>query len=213
MTAHSELPESSPDSKAPETVAGASGASPDETLAEQLSGSEPEVGGSASIAARLDRIEDSVKSLHRIMNERLRYDDAKETAFNRLYKDLDEHRKQSAGEALRPILRDLVMLHDHIVEAAGQHPREAEALEVIREGLLEVLYRADVEPIECDENQYDRSLQQIRRVEKTLDPAADWIVAEVIQQGFRFGEHVLRPQQVVVRRYEASGPEEKSSNT
>ena len=213
MTAHSELPEGSSGAKAPETVAGASGASPDETSAERMLESEPEVDGAVGIAGRLDRIEASVESLHRIMDERLRYDDAKEAAFNRLYKDLDEQRKQSAGDPFRPVLRDLAMLHDHIVEAVRQHPEEAEALEIIREGLMEVLYRANVEPIECGKNRYDRSLQQIKRVEKTSDPAADWTVSEVLRQGFRFGEQVLRPQQVVVRRYEGARPEEESSST
>lgn len=213
MMARPEQPKSQLDSKTPDAVAGSSAAAPDSTAAERPPETRPAAEGAAGIAARLDRLEESVRSLHRIMDERLRYDDAKEAAFHRLYKDLDEQRKQSAGEPLRPILRDLVMLYDQIVEAVRQHPQEAAALEILREGLLEVLYRANVEPIECGENRYDRSRQQITRVEKTPDPAADWTVAEVLRQGFCFGERVLRPQHVVVRRHEATGPERGSSNT
>jgi molecular chaperone GrpE (heat shock protein) len=182
--------------------ASADGATADET---------PVPGGfMAALSERLDPIEQSVHALRQTVDERLRYDDAKEAAFNRLYAELEEQKKRASGESLRPLLRDLVMLYDHIMDALGQHPDEAESLDLIRQSLLEVLYRMNVEPIECRLERYDRSLQQVRRVEKTVDLDSDWTVAQVLRDGFRFGDVILRPQQVVVRRYEgpAGGPRE-----
>ena len=51
----------------------------------------------ASMSARLERIEQTLQSLQQTMDERLRYDDAKESAFNRLYTDLDEQKKRSTA--------------------------------------------------------------------------------------------------------------------
>jgi len=169
--------------------------------AAQTAATLPPLEGSADLAGRLAEVDASLAGLRRLVEERLRYDEAKEAAFNRLYHDLDNERKNAAGEPLRPILRDLLSLYDHIVEAIESHPRQADALQMICEGLLEVLYRADVEPLRLADDRYDRSRQQIKRTEPTVEVACDWTVATVLREGFTFRDKVLRPQQVVVRRY------------
>ena len=170
---------------------------PTETLAEEV----VSVASETELTARLQRVEERIDSLHSMVEKRLLYDKAKETAFDRLYADLDRERKNVAGEFLKPILRDILQFYDHVVEAARQHPEVEELLGMLREGLLEVLYRADVEPIQVISDKFDRKLQCVKRVEATENEHEDWTVAEVIRDGFRLGGRVLRPQQVVVRRF------------
>ena len=117
---------------------------PTKTLAEEVLS----VASETELTARLQRVEEKIDFLQSMVEKRLLYDKAKETAFDRLYADLDRERKNVAGEFLKPILRDIIQFYDHVVEAARQHPEIEELLGMLREGLLEVLYRADVEPIE-----------------------------------------------------------------
>ncbi len=138
----------------------------------------------------------------RTLDERLQYDTAKEEAFNRLYVELDAERKKNAGEGLKPVVRDLVLLHDHILEAIEQDPEAASALEMVRLGLLEVLSRAGAEALgPPPDSRFDRNRQSVKRVAKTDVPELDWTVTQVLREGFVFNGTVLRPQQVEVQRF------------
>lgn len=149
----------------------------------------------------LGRIEQRVAHLCEVLDARFLYDSAKEDAFNRLYAELDDERAKAAGEELRPLLRDLVRVVDHIEEALRCSPEAAEPLQTVFQALDEVLYRADVERVEASPGQpFDRATQAVRRVLETDDPERDWQVAESLAAGFRFKGRMLRPQQVVVRR-------------
>jgi molecular chaperone GrpE len=181
---------------------------PTKALAEEVLS----VASETELTARLQRLEEKIDSLHSMVEKRLLYDKAKETAFDRLYADLDRERKNVAGEFLKPILRDILQFYDHVVEAARQHPDVEELLGMLREGLLEVLYRADVEPIDVISDKFDRKLQCVKRVEATEKEHEDWTVAEVIRDGFRQGDSVLRPQQVVVRRFKETQGEGETAH-
>ena len=147
----------------------------------------------------LEAMAESVARLEQVVGERLAYDEAKEQAFNRLYADLDAERKVSSGEMFKPILRDLVLLHDHVAEALRAVPDDAN-LNMVREGLLEVLYRADVEVLRAPDDKFDRAIQRATRTVDVEDAALDRTVAEVLKDGFTFRGMTLRPQEVVVRR-------------
>ena len=185
---------SQPDTKGPADV---TDDPPAETSVEEISSGVPE----AKLAPALEAIEEKIGSLGSMIERRLLYDEAKEKAFDRLYAELDRERKNVSGEFVKPILRDLVLLYDHIEEALRQAPDDSTSLEFLREGLLEVLYRANVEPIARSDPKFNRSLQCVKRVVATPDEQQDWIVTEILQEGFLFGDTVLRPQQVVVQRF------------
>jgi molecular chaperone GrpE (heat shock protein) len=168
----------------------------------------------APMADQLARIEGAVSSISTTINDRLQYDQAKEAAFNRLYADLDAERARLAGEPLKPILRDLIRLYDHFQEAIRTNVESRQCLEMFREGLLEVLSRAGVEPIIADGAKFSRSTQSIRSVQPTADPNEDWTIAEVAKDGFLYRGQVLRPQQVIVRRIKVPlSPPPETPNT
>ncbi|MBU0641079.1 MAG: nucleotide exchange factor GrpE [Planctomycetes bacterium] len=162
---------------------------------------EPESPDATALSRQLNGIQRILDEFQGHLLDRLRYDDAKEKAFDRLYAELDELKKDRAGESLKPLLRDLTLLYDHIAEAARQSPAASQTLDVIREGLLEVLYRADVEPVAVTTGRFDRSIQYAARVVAADHEEQDWTVAEVLKDGFSFRGILLRPQHVVVRRF------------
>lgn len=156
---------------------------------------------------RLAAIEQELARLGALFEERLRYDEAKAKALDRLHAELDEHKERLRGEAMRPVFKALIQLYDNVCEsvevldgAGRQH------VEVLRDGLLDVLYRLDVEPIEDRVERFDRSFQAATRTEPASSPEDDWAIAKVVREGFRWQDRVLRPQQVVVRRYAPGEP-------
>jgi molecular chaperone GrpE (heat shock protein) len=106
----------------------------------------PETG--APPATTLQDLARELAQVRSILDQRLRYDESKETAFNRLYAQLEEERSKHAGAELRPLLRDLMSFHDHLAKAIEEHPEAREVLALLQESLTEVFYRADVELIQ-----------------------------------------------------------------
>ena len=74
-------------------------------------------------------------------------------------------------------------------------------LGTIRDELLEVLYRRDVAPIHHASMTFDSSVQQAIGTEPAASAEDNNLVARVIRRGFRHGERVLRPEEVIVKRY------------
>jgi molecular chaperone GrpE len=200
----SRSPAAAPDSEAPST---SGSPQPDvcDAVSAQRGAPSAAVVPASDLCERLDRLEQTLQTITQAFQQRLRYDEAKEVAFNRLYAELDEQRRKLANEPVKPILRDLILLYDHVVEAIRSPGEGVAAIEFIQAGLLEVLSRANVDPIEVTESRFDRSQQCVARVERTAEPAQDWMVVEVLKQGFRLGDVVLRPQHVVVQRFQQPG--------
>jgi molecular chaperone GrpE (heat shock protein) len=138
----------------------------------------------------------------------------KDQAYDQLYEELRQYKDDWLLNAQKPLFRDVVLLYDSIarqlanfeqVEGA-QLPREAVlgALKHLRDEVLEVLYRRDVERIEDTPPKLTIDFQKpVRRVD-TDDPEQDRDVTQVLRDGFRLRGAVLRPQEVVVKRHVGS---------
>ena len=107
-------------------------------------------------------------------------------------------------QAQKPLFLDMILLFDQIQRAAESVEDEAgqEAIENIKEELLEILYRRDVEPMEFDgDARFDRQwMKAIERID-TDDEAEDKTIDRVSRSGFKWNDNVLRPHEVVVKRY------------
>lgn len=134
---------------------------------------------------------------------RLHHDKTKDEAFERLYAELDSFRRNDATQRLKPLYMDLILLFDRIEQicAAQTDPAVADLLGTIRDELLEVLYPRDVAPISCESTTCDSSVQQAVGTELASSPTENNVIARVVRRGFRHEERVLRPEEVVVKRY------------
>lgn len=142
-----------------------------------------------------------IRELRALVEERLRYDEAKEKAFSRMYADLDAARSQLTGDHLQPVFKALIQLYDHakssldVVDGDGR-----EHIEALCHGLLDTLYRLDVDMIQDTPERFDRKTQTVVRKAFTDNPEEDWTVESVVREGFQWHGKVIRPQEVAVRR-------------
>jgi molecular chaperone GrpE len=145
----------------------------------------------------------AIERLAEVFETRLRYDKTKEAAFERLYSELDSLSRDEANQRLKPLYLDLILLYDRVEQicAAQVDPAIADLLGTIRDELLEVLYRRDVAPIGHASTTFDSSVQQAIGTEPAFSPDDNNIVARVVRRGFRHGERVLRPEEVILKRY------------
>lgn len=132
----------------------------------------------------------------------------------------------------RPIIRDLVSVYDdlteihrQLTEAIGDGAASGEEnaatkkmLDRMRtmemnlghnvEFILEVLARLDVSRLPIGSGKLDKTNQRAVAVEPTDIPSEDTLVVRLVKRGFLWHERVLRPEEVVVKRYRdpSTGP-------
>jgi molecular chaperone GrpE (heat shock protein) len=140
--------------------------------------------------------------------------------------DDEQHRQWYAGltselEAYRQdfvfkhvtskVFRDLIQLYDTVnqtLDAAvlGTASRDdlVSRFEILRKGLLRTLSRQDVGVISAEVGTpFDETEQEAIDVRPVDRPEDDGTVLEVARPGFRYGSRILRPQSVIVGRYES----------
>lgn len=122
--------------------------------------------------------------------------------------DLENYRRRVEREAenrriqaKKELLLDLVAFLDYFEQAKKQvtDPAAGEGLQIMARQLSELLHKHGVRPVECLGRPYDPEEQEgIGYLETDLCP--DGCVAEEVCTGYRLGEHLLRPAQVMVAR-------------
>lgn len=152
----------------------------------------------AKALERLERIETDFVA-------RFKSDEKLQGAFDKLYVEMQQYKDDFVFQAQKPLLVDLVVLHDRMTEAIDKAEGAAkDALDTLREQLLEMLYRRDVEPMEFDPaEKFNRDRMKAIKREPAATPAEDLTVAKLLRQGFEWNKRVLRPHEVVVRRHGA----------
>ncbi|KFZ39512.1 MULTISPECIES: nucleotide exchange factor GrpE [Thermoactinomyces] len=156
----------------------------------------------------LSALQQNFTSLLNVVTNRLSYDKTKEMAFDRLYKEMEELKQDQELQQLRPLYIDLILLIDRMnniyndqLDVGGQNPELIDILQTLSHEVLEILYRRGVELIVAPSNKFDPKIQQVVEVIPTNNPAEDNMVVHMIRHGFRYGDVVLRPEEVVIKKY------------
>jgi molecular chaperone GrpE (heat shock protein) len=175
-----------------------------------------EAGGAATTIAgdsvSLVDLAQKLDSLREIFEKRLAYDQGKEAAIRRLAEELGVYRDDWFQRQKRQFLLDLILFRDTLDDAvrslgAHAHLTGAEVRERllgVGQELLEVLARQEVVPFPEIAESLDIRRHRTVRTIKTLAPSEHNMVAEVLRPGFMLRGAVLRPEEVVVKEYEAS---------
>lgn len=166
------------------------------------SGRDPILSSLASLSADL-------ASLRLVVEKRLSYDRAKEKAFDHLYAELEDFKRDAAYQEKRPMLIDLILLFDRmeviyndVRSSASVPPSFAELLQTLSDELLEILYRREVEMITSSSKSFDPRWQRAIGAESTNIPSENNQVAQVVRRGFRYRQTILRPEEVIIRKYQ-----------
>ena len=120
----------------------------------------------------------------------------------------------------RPIIRDLVTLYDDVSElhrqlidaASGEEAAQASAVcERVRQVatnmsnnmdfILEVLARLEVTVMEPGTEKLDKLTQKAVNIENAESPEEDGVVVRSLRKGFVWKEAVLRPEEVVIKKW------------
>lgn len=173
--------------------------------------SSPQAGeGHQQVLAAVGGLAAEFASLNRTVESRLRYDEVKEEAFERLYVELEDLKKNAAFEQLRPLYMDLILLFDRIENVrqdTGQSPTTtaplSDVLQTLSDELVEILYRREIEPINATDT-FDPSVQQAIGTQPTSVEAENNHVARVVRRGFRYQSRILRAEEVIVKKYSAT---------
>jgi molecular chaperone GrpE len=129
-------------------------------------------------------------------------------SLRRLKAEFDNYRKRSAREqesfakrANEALIKELLPILDDLERAlqAAEHHEEAkleEGVRLVHRSLLEAMRKQGLGEIETD-GAFDPHVHEALLAQPG-DGAEPGSVLEVLQKGYRLGDHVLRPARVVV---------------
>lgn len=157
----------------------------------------------------LSTLQQNFSSLLQVVTNRLSYDKTKEVVFDRLYKEMEELKQDQELRKMRPLYIDLILLIDRMnniyndkLEAGDKNPELISTLQTLSHEVLEILYRRGVELIVAPSNRFDPKIQQVVEVIPTKNRAEDNIVVHMVRHGFKYKDVVLRPEEVVIKKYQ-----------
>jgi molecular chaperone GrpE len=168
------------------------------------------------LTAELAGLKASVDEIRQLVVSRLADDEVKAKAFDRLYSDLDRARSDQEFERVRPLFLDLILLFDRIARAIDDcHAKsesnvDVEFLGSLRDELVEILRRREVDLIDAPAQVFDAAFQRIVGVVQSADHPSN-TVAQVVRRGFIFRKRLVRPEEVVVNRPAANSAASRSS--
>ena len=133
--------------------------------------------------------------------------------YLRALADLENYRKRSAQEVERRVaeqaerlLLDWIEAVDSVDRALGMQP--SDGLSSVLEQMEAILARQGVERVGAVGDRFDPELHEAISVQ-TSDEVPERTVLDVARSGYRHGERVLRPAQVVVSRDGRSSERER----
>lgn len=154
---------------------------------------------------RLGSIETRLEGIADLLASRTGYEESMERSFKMLYEDLQAAQPVRLFEQFRPLYLDVIMLLDRVQDLLDD-AASPEALQSVRDELLELLARRGVEPIPVHGDEFDASVMRAVRRRPTSDADLHGRVAQRLRQGFRFDGRIIRHEQVTVW-----GPSEPAS--
>jgi molecular chaperone GrpE len=118
--------------------------------------------------------------------------------------------EESISRAQRPLFIDLIMLHDTMKQAVewigSSSDRSIEdillRLGILESELLEILARRDIRPFDESPTMLDRQMHRTVKTVLTSESEDNNRVLQVVRTGFFIGNKVLRPEEVVITRYD-----------
>ena len=162
----------------------------------------------ADLPAQMRKIDEHLLALRNTesVNHRL---------FNTLHQELKSYRDNFLRDTLqKPFIRDLIVLFDDLTSLQGQMRSAASApdarqsvvgqwsdnLDNAIHALLEVMHRMEVNEVEPRET-VDRTLHKVVSYEPSDFAEDDGRIVMRVRRGFVWRDQVLRPEEVVARRF------------
>ncbi len=132
-----------------------------------------------------------------------------QTAFDRLYEEMEQYKNNFLLEIQRGLLIDIMLLYDGVHKCLMHYHQtdsiDRNALVGNLEGLLveteEILARRDILPMTEPHAKLDRTTQKAVKSIHTTDPGEDLTIVDKMRTGFLIGKRVFRREEVVIKKY------------
>ena len=170
---------------------------------------------SHSLANFSQETNQKLEELKNQFNQKIFRDEKLKEAFDKLYEEMKQYKENFLFEAMRPVLTDLLLLHDNVIrfQKSLEDSKAKEAMNIFQEEILEILYRRDIEPILLPEStKVDRKIQRVVKTIPADTPSEEGDIVEVVREGFWRGEKVFRLQDIVCKKYRNSAEESLRKN-
>ena len=185
------------------------GDQPDETGPEPqpTERSDGDAGGPSTLTA----VQEQLEQLQILFKTKILDDEQQREWFARLTSELEEYRQDFFYKHVTSkIFRDLIQLYDTVdqtLRASEEGTPSPDALlsrlESLRGQLLRTMSRLEVALIDSAVGApFDETEQEAIDVRPVDRPEDDGTVVEVARLGFRYGQRLLRPESVIVGRYQ-----------
>ena len=172
---------------------------------------------SQSNSSDLAQLQSQLTSITEMLSARRDRDEAQKQAFDKLYEELEQYKRDFVFQSEKPLLLDLLLYFDSLswfqqslLNQATSREVLAESFQYLIDEFLELLYRRDVLPHE-NSDAFDPKTQRAIQVIPTQDPSRDQSVQRIIKPGFSRAGRTLRPAQVAVHRYQAPASDAEPS--
>lgn len=144
-----------------------------------------------------------------LIQDRLEYDNVKEKAIDKLNDELHFYRDNFVFQSQKGLFVDLMLLYDsleRILSETGSNEviskeRLIESLEVFKEEFLEALYRKDITPFDEHLEYLDFKLHKTIKTVTTDEETENNKVDKIVKRGFLWNDKVLRPEEVIIKKY------------
>jgi molecular chaperone GrpE len=163
--------------------------------------------GVQQLTNRTNQLESNTQKIARALVEIVKEGENRKRAYDTLYDEMRQYKENFLWQCQKPLFMDLITLFDSILRIERQYESQvgmekvSDDFRYLKDELLETLYRYDVELIEEHPEKLDIGFQKpIKRVD-TDDPSEDRTVVKVVREGFAREGMILRPQEIVVKRY------------
>jgi molecular chaperone GrpE (heat shock protein) len=154
------------------------------------------------------------KKLDTQMDSLRRADGVNQRLFDSMHQELKDYRDNFLRDSLqKPYIRDLLLLFDDLtalssqLKSAGKNEAKRTAfrqwsdnLENTIHALIEILHRLEVTEV-LSQEKVDLKLHKVVSYEPTDIPEEDGQIVMRVKRGFLWREGVLRPEEVIAKRY------------
>ena len=155
----------------------------------------------------LSKIEEELRKLRQDFQNKLMYDQSKETMFNNMHKELQKHKEDLYAMLIRPVLSEIIGLRESILRVASAHEAKPEgernvpldSFSCYADEAMDILENNGVECYKSKTGEKYIPLRQ-RIVEKipTDDPSQHSLIAESRGYGYEIAGRIISPEKVSV---------------
>lgn len=184
-------------------------------------GEQPSVESSAelrlvigTLVKAVAEMQKEVQQLQRSFDAKIAYDSGKERIIDKLHGELQSYREGLHAKILRPVLTDMVRLHNdlsRVVREAMTGAATTPSEEQLRHNvgaflwvLEDMLLAQGVQAFETEGNQFVAGRQRVLGTKITEDVCLDGTVALYLRKGFTYEDRVLQPEWVYIYKYQSA---------